>query len=83
MQESVIYQELREEAREEARQEIRLEEARSLILRQLNRKVGEVPTMAKSQVEALDLTELEDLAEALLNFETLADLRAWLERSPQ
>jgi predicted transposase YdaD len=83
MQESVIYQELREEAREEVRQEERLEEARSLILRQLARKVGEVPTTAKLQIEALSLAQLEELGEALLNFTTLVDLSGWLERSPK
>lgn len=80
MQESVIYQELREEAREEVRQEERLEGERSLILRQLARKVGEVPTVAKSQIEALSLTQLEDLGEALLSFTALVDLSQWLEQ---
>ncbi|NJN87929.1 MAG: Rpn family recombination-promoting nuclease/putative transposase [Leptolyngbyaceae cyanobacterium SL_7_1] len=99
MQESVIYQELREEAREEAlqqvreemrqklreeiRQEERLEGERSLVLRQLTRKVGEIPTPTKAQIQALTLTQLEDLGEALLNFATLADLSQWLERSPK
>ncbi|NJL39852.1 MAG: DUF4351 domain-containing protein [Leptolyngbyaceae cyanobacterium RM2_2_4] len=83
MQESVIYQELREEAREEVRQEERLEEARSLILRQLTRKVGEISATAKLQIEALSLTQLEELGEALLNFITQADLNGWLERSPK
>ena len=86
MRESVIYQEWREEAREEARQELRqevrqqerLEEARSLVLRLLTRKVGEVPIPARSQIETLSITQLEDLAEALLNFATLADLIEWL-----
>jgi predicted transposase/invertase (TIGR01784 family) len=81
MQESVIYQELREEAREEVRQEERLEGERSLILRQLSRKVGGIPATAKLQIEALSLTQLEELGEALLNFTTLADLSGWLERS--
>jgi len=86
MQESVIYQELREEARQEARQELRqelLERERSLILRLLTRKVGEIPMTTKSQIEALDLTQLEELGESLLNFATLADLSEWLEQLPQ
>jgi predicted transposase/invertase (TIGR01784 family) len=86
MRESVIYQEWREEARQELRQEVReevrqeerLAGERSLILRQLTRKVGEVPIPTRSQIEALSITQLEDLAEALLNFATLADLREWL-----
>jgi predicted transposase/invertase (TIGR01784 family) len=82
MQESVIYQELREEAREEARQEL-LERERSLILRQLTRKVGEIPMTTKSQIEALDLTQLEELGEALLSFATLTDLSGWLKQLPK
>jgi predicted transposase YdaD len=78
-----VRQELREEARQEVRQEERLEEARSLILRQLARKVGEVPDAIKSRIEALGLTQLEDLGEALLNFATLADLSDWLEQLPK
>ena len=78
MQESVIYQELREEAREEVRLEERLAGERSLVLRQLTRKVGEVPIPTRSQIETLSITQLEDLAEALLNFATLADLSEWL-----
>lgn len=76
MQESVIYQELRAEAR----QEERLEGERSLVLRQLARKVGEMPIVTKAQIEALDLIQLEELGEALLNFATIADLSEWLAR---
>jgi predicted transposase/invertase (TIGR01784 family) len=99
MQESVIYQELREEAREEARQELwqelreeareevrqeeRLAAERSLILRLLSRKVGEIPTTLKLQIEALSVTQVEDLGEALLSFMTLADLTGWLEQLPK
>lgn len=51
---------------------------RSLILRLLTRKVGEIPDMARSQIEALPITQLESLGEALLNFRAIADLDAWL-----
>lgn len=82
MQESVIYQELRAEARAAVRQEERLAGEWSLILRLLTRKVGEVPTTTKSRIEALSITQLEDLGESLLNFATMADLSGWLERLP-
>jgi predicted transposase/invertase (TIGR01784 family) len=91
MQESVIYQELREEARQEAReqlrqelrQEVQLETERSIILRLLTLKVGEVPAMTKARIETLSITQLEDLGEALLNFARLADLNKWLEQLPK
>jgi predicted transposase/invertase (TIGR01784 family) len=80
MQESVIYQELREEARQEVRLEERLEGERSLILRLLTRKVGELPDSVRSQIAALPVDQLESLGEALLDFRTIADLDAWLRR---
>ncbi|MCY7274126.1 MAG: DUF4351 domain-containing protein [Phormidesmis sp. CAN_BIN44] len=51
---------------------------RSLLLRQLARRVGEVPEAARSQIDALSLIQLESLGEALLDFSNLTDLEAWL-----
>jgi predicted transposase YdaD len=82
MRESVIYQELREEVseleREKGRAEGRAEEGRSLVLRQLARRVGTLPAAVQSQVEALPLTQLETLGEDLLDFTSLIDLENWL-----
>jgi len=50
-----------------------------LILRLLNRRVGEVPEALQQQVERLTIAQLEALGEALLDFEQLADLLGWLE----
>jgi predicted transposase YdaD len=52
---------------------------RSLILRQLNRRIGEVPPALLEGIEKLSLEQLENLGEALLDFTTVADLQAWLE----
>ncbi|MFB2838134.1 Rpn family recombination-promoting nuclease/putative transposase [Floridanema evergladense] len=65
-----VYQEAKAEGREEGE--------RSLILRQLPRRVGEVPESIRVQIEALSLTQLESLAEALLDFSNLSDLETWL-----
>jgi predicted transposase YdaD len=73
MRESVIYQEILEEG--EQRGERR---ERSLVLRLLTRKVGELPPGIREQVETLSLEELENLGEALLDFTSLLDLEAWL-----
>jgi predicted transposase/invertase (TIGR01784 family) len=56
----------------------RTEEARSLILRQLTRRVGGLPPDIRSQVESLSLEQLESLGEALLDFSSSADLDRWL-----
>ena len=74
MQESVIYQELQAEARAEAQQS-----ERSLVLRQLQRRVGTVPAALHDPINALALSDLEDLGEALLDFTTLTDLEMWLQ----
>jgi Domain of unknown function (DUF4351) len=55
---------------------------RSLILRLLIRRVGELSKPMQAQVEALSLEQVEALGEALLDFTSLADLEAWMaERS--
>jgi Domain of unknown function (DUF4351) len=56
----------------------RTEEARSLILRQLSRRVGILPPSVEAQVQALDLPQLEALGEALLDFTGVDDLVGWL-----
>lgn len=53
---------------------------RLLIQRQLSRRVGSLSPELQLRVEALALTQLENLAEALLDFEPIADLETWLER---
>ena len=59
-----------------------IERSRSLVLRQLSLKVGELPSSLQSCIEALPLDSLEALGEALLNFSTLADLEAWFTQLP-
>jgi hypothetical protein len=54
---------------------------RSLILRQLNRRVGSLPDGIRAQVQALALNQLEALSEALLDFNSLNDLSNWLGSS--
>ena len=56
------------------------ERERSLILRQLTRRVGEFPLQVRSQVEGLSIEQLELLGEALLDFTGLPDLQQWLSK---
>ncbi len=55
------------------------EQARSLVLRQLARRIGIFPAELRSQVEQLSVTQLDELGEALLDFEQLSDLTDWLD----
>ncbi|MEH1946426.1 MAG: DUF2887 domain-containing protein [Nostoc sp.] len=59
--------------------EAKEEEARSLILRLLNRRVGEFPESLQRQIQVLSLEQLEALGDALLDFSSLADLSGWLQ----
>ena len=64
-------------------QEGKFEGTQSLILKQLTRRLGSVPTEVKAQVEVLSIEQLESLAEALLDFSSLEELQRWLETVPQ
>lgn len=56
----------------------------SLVLRQLRRRVGPVPDTLTARFDTPTATQLDDLGEALLDFQTPADLQQWLDRhSPQ
>ena len=70
MQQSVIYQDIKDEGR--------LEESQSLVLRQLTRRLGEIPAELRSQIEGLSLEQTEALGEALLDFTERGDLDLWL-----
>ena len=51
----------------------------SVTLRQLNRRCGPLSEATTAHIQALPLEQLEDLAEALLDFSGPTDLAAWLE----
>lgn len=51
---------------------------RSLVLRLLVRRVGELPEGIRTQIELFSLHEIEALGEALLDFTNLSDLEQWL-----
>jgi predicted transposase YdaD len=78
MRESVFYQEIEAQGERRGLERGRQEEAAALILRQLTRRPGNLPNTLRAQVEQLPLPELETLGEALLDFQTLADLETWL-----
>ncbi|NEP56444.1 MAG: DUF4351 domain-containing protein, partial [Symploca sp. SIO2G7] len=58
-----------------------LEREQTLVLKLLSRKLGKIPPKLESQIKALPLEPLEELAEALLDFSTLDDLSAWLQNN--
>jgi predicted transposase YdaD len=73
LRQTKVYQEALQEGRQEGEQ--------SLILRQLVRRIGKVPSKTRSQIQALSLEKLESLGEALLDFTGLEDLQQWLDQN--
>ena len=74
LKETRVYREIKEEGIKEG-----LQREKSLVLRQLTRRVGELPQQVRQQVESLPVEQLENLGEALLDFGSMADLYTWLE----
>ncbi|MEO0842896.1 MAG: DUF4351 domain-containing protein [Cyanobacteria bacterium J06643_5] len=67
-----LYQRDREQAKFEGKQD--------LILRLLNRRIGEIDASLIERVRGLSVEQLENLGEALLDFSSVADLEAWLNQ---
>nr|WP_309740361.1 DUF4351 domain-containing protein [Chamaesiphon sp. OTE_20_metabat_361] len=80
LQQTRVYQEAKAEGKAEER-EIGLQRERALILRQLNRKLGNLSSQLQSKVSALSIENVESLGEALLDFNSSADLEAWLSQN--
>ncbi|MBD2740261.1 Rpn family recombination-promoting nuclease/putative transposase [Coleofasciculus sp. FACHB-1120] len=75
MQESVTYQSIIQKGRREGKKE----EALSLIVRQLARRLGAVDQQMQVRIQQLPIAQLEELGEALLDFTAPTDLAVWLE----
>ncbi len=78
LRETKVYQEALEEGREEGREEGELSAKKSLILRQLNLKLGSIPLKLEQKIKQLNPNQLDNLALALLNFSDWKDLHQWL-----
>lgn len=71
MRESVIYQDILEQG--QRRGEV------AVILLLLNRRIGPLTPEIQAQIQTLSIPQLEDLAEALLDFSQPTDLTTWLQ----
>jgi predicted transposase/invertase (TIGR01784 family) len=52
----------------------------AMLQRQLTRKFGKISPTIKSKISKLSIAQLEDLAEAIFDFQTPADLSAWIKK---
>ena len=74
MKESVIYQDIQETSEAKGFQK---GEA-NLVLRLLHRRIGDIPQYISDKIRGLSVEQLENLGEALLDFNTESDLSLWL-----
>ncbi|WP_313926672.1 DUF2887 domain-containing protein [Anabaena sp. FACHB-1237] len=70
-----VYREIKEEGREQGQ----IGEAINLTIRLLTKKFGDIGEEKRSLISGLSLPVVEDLSEALLDFNNLNDLQLWLD----
>ncbi|MBE9213767.1 DUF4351 domain-containing protein [Plectonema cf. radiosum LEGE 06105] len=75
-----LYQEDRERAKQEGREEGIIDGEKRLVIRQLNRRLGEINSSLIDRINGLSIERLETLGEALLDFTSVADLESWLNQ---
>jgi predicted transposase/invertase (TIGR01784 family) len=56
------------------------QKAQSLVLRQLTRRLGKLDSDLTQAIAKLEVSQLDELAEALLDFTNVADLKSWLKK---
>jgi hypothetical protein len=78
---SPVYEQWRKETLQEGLQLGLYQGEKSLVLRQLSRRIGNLPPNVVSRIEALSLPKLEILGEALLDFTGSDDLMIWLQEN--
>ncbi|MTJ32899.1 DUF4351 domain-containing protein, partial [Aphanizomenon sp. UHCC 0183] len=54
-----------------------------LVIRQLNRRIGEIELSLIDSIRRLTIDKLELLGEALLDFSSVTDLEQWLQNNPE
>ncbi|NEP26062.1 MAG: DUF4351 domain-containing protein [Moorea sp. SIO3I6] len=79
MEESVTYQDIIQKGVQKGLQRGKQEEAVLIVMRLLTLRLGLLDPVLQQQIEGLSITRLEELSEALLDFNTATDLAVWLE----
>jgi predicted transposase/invertase (TIGR01784 family) len=88
MRESVIYQDILQKGLDEGRKQglqqglqQGLEQEARLVMRQLSRRFGVLEPQLQERIRGLSLPGLEELGEALLDFQQVTDLALWLDEN--
>jgi predicted transposase/invertase (TIGR01784 family) len=81
LEQTRVYQEARLEGEAIGEARGKAEEGRSLVIKLLTRKLGNLNPQLQEQVNSLTLDRIESLGEALLDFTQIADLENWLSQN--
>ncbi|MBH8567135.1 Rpn family recombination-promoting nuclease/putative transposase [Nostoc sp. CENA67] len=76
-----VKQQARDEVIREVRNEARQEQTLEVVMRLLRRRIGNVDQQIQESISQLSVEQLENLAEALLDFATPTDLSTWLQNN--
>lgn len=76
LKQTKVYQ----EAKQEGLQEGERQKAQSLVLRLLTRRLGKLDSRLTQVVKKLEISRLDELAEALLDFQDMNDLKNWIKK---
>lgn len=79
MQESVIYQDILQKGEQRGEQRGLQKGEAAVILRQLTRRFPAINPEIEQRIQGLSITQLDELAEALLDFSSQTDLISWLD----
>ncbi|MEA5619251.1 DUF4351 domain-containing protein, partial [Cronbergia sp. UHCC 0137] len=56
-----------------------IEREKNFILRQINRKFGQIDLELETKIRSLDIEIIEALGEEIFDLDTVEDLQSWLE----
>jgi predicted transposase/invertase (TIGR01784 family) len=85
MRESVTYQDILQKGQKQGERiglQLGLQQGKlELVMRQLTRRFGRIPREQEDKMNQLSTVQIEDLAEALLDFQSMSDLVCWLDNN--
>lgn len=70
-----------EQGLQQGRQQGRQEGELVVVTRLLQRKLGNIEPTISEQIAKLETNKLEELAEAILDFNSISDLQGWLNNN--
>ncbi len=81
LEQTRVYREAKAEGESIGEARGKAEEGKSIVVRQLTRKLGTITPQLLDRINSLQIDRVESLGEALLDFTSIADLENWLSQN--